>query len=137
MEFISKLVPLILIIMSVFLFLSLLRRGGKLDAEQNETPVFEEICGARLGFANYSRPFARHSIYRDFIVISAHQNRYLIDLSKIESVRSHRGLLSQGIKYAHSQGNAPKNIIIWTHKGSEIIALIKRLQDNKRRMNID
>ena len=89
--------PIVIITTIIILFvLTVTKRNQKLEIEKNLNPIYNEYCGGRQGNFNFTYPFFRLTIYKEFIVISCWQ-KWLIYLKDIKSIED-SGLWGNGFK---------------------------------------
>ena len=97
---------------------------ARTDEESGLTPLFEETAGCRIDAINYTWPFARHSIYKDFVVIKCIGGTYILPREDL-SVKSADGILSSGISYSspHQPG---RKLTVWTKNKDKILRILKK-----------
>lgn len=123
MNSVTSIVISFFLIFIFFAFIAVRLPKKRDPCENGLTPEFEEICGGRINFINYTWPFLRHSIYKDFIVIKSLFGTYIlprISLSK-EGVD---GVFSQGVRYASSK-YVGYEFRIWTFNKNKVMEIFK------------
>lgn len=95
-------------------------RDEKLPEEQGKLPVHSEICGLRADTYNATIPYARVTVYNDFMVVACPsvifggQMRYRLIPSDIVNLEVRRHLISKGLHILHTRKDLPRTLIIWS-----------------------
>ncbi len=116
--------PLFFITFIAIAFSALSAPRKKLPEELGLVPEFEEICGARVGFVNYTWPFVRHSIYKEFIVIKLWKSEFIIPRVNF-TVESSDGIISSGITYKTSK-YLGYDFRIWSSSKSQVLEILAK-----------
>ncbi|WP_151057000.1 hypothetical protein [Cellvibrio sp. KY-YJ-3] len=107
----------------LFIFIAITIPKKREPYEKGLTPEFEEICGGRINFFNYTWPFLRHSIYKEFIVVKSIFGAHMLPRESL-SEGGANGILSQGIRYV-----SPKHVgcefRIWTSNKKQVMEIFK------------
>ena len=93
------------------------------DEESGITPIFEETGGCRIDAINYTWPFARHSIYEDFIVIKCIGGSCIIPRKEL-SVNATNGIFSSGISYTTPK-RPGREFIVWSKNKDKVLAILE------------
>ena len=107
----------------LFIFIAITIPKKREPYEKGLTPEFEEICGGRINFFNYTWPLLRHSIYKEFIVVKSIFGAYMLPRESL-SEEGVNGIFSQGIRYV-----SPKYVgcefRIWTSNKNQVMEILK------------
>lgn len=87
------------------------------------SPEFEEICGGRINFINYTTPLVRHSIYESFVVIKCIGNTFILPRKGLE-VEISDGITSSGVKYK-SSNYIGSEFRLWTKNKTKVIEILE------------
>jgi hypothetical protein len=99
-------------------------RDRKSAAEFGMTPLYTEICGARIGTRNWSKPFVRVAVYPDFLVV-AYSEVIVLRHATVDHVDETRGVLSRGVRVTHHDRDAPERLIIWSSDATRFARLLE------------
>jgi hypothetical protein len=101
-------------ILILFLFRYLLKKRDILmNEELNHSAYYNENCGARFDRMNFTIPFIRVAIYKNFLVLSGFY-KYLLRSNEITKVEIKRHLFFHGVHIRHHNENVPSLLIIWS-----------------------
>ena len=122
--------PLLLVVVAV-VFVAITfevltdRRDRKAEIEAGETPLHDEICGARIDLKNWTMPFVRLTLYPKFAVISYAQ-KIVLPYGAIDSVAIEKVIAGRGVRIRHHHPGVPERLIIWS---TDVDGLRKKLAD--------
>jgi hypothetical protein len=92
--------------------------------EETAVAIYSEICGARLGARNWSKPFVQLRVHGHFLVLGCVQP-LLLPYSAMTDVRRTRTSLGRGVIIDHNLQAAPQPVVIWTNNETKLIALLE------------
>jgi hypothetical protein len=85
----------------------------RLIEELDISAIYQEQCGGRFDFFNWTIPFVRISVYDDFVTIICWNFRIILKKGDVERIEE-KGLFSSGVQIVHKRKDVPQKLIIWT-----------------------
>jgi hypothetical protein len=113
------------VIVSTVIVLAINARDRLLPEEIGTAAIYSEICGARLGPRNWSRPLVQLRVHNGFLVLGSFQP-VLLPYSSVIGLRPISTLLGRGIVIEHNLQSAPQPVVIWTQNDTKLIAVLQR-----------
>jgi hypothetical protein len=95
-----------------------------IEMEQG-SPLYWEVCGARLNWLNVTAPFARIAVYAGLVVIRVPGRMITLNRSEIETVTIVGGLFTPGVQIRHHAIGAPARITIWSGSPSRLCSTLE------------
>ena len=135
--FIKNIAPYLIIFALIVFSIMMYIPTFKMSYEKGLNPIFEQQqCGAMINSINYTWPFVRFSVYKQFVIIRTCKV-YKIHIDKIYDVRNSNLNISdlnstwlkmnrEGIYISHCESNIP-NITIWIKNTDPVIKILHSL----------
>jgi hypothetical protein len=76
---------------------------------------FTKVGGARIGWINFTWPFARLSVTQDKLTIRVMFDAYTFAPTDVYAIERYKGYLSEGIRICHNVASYPERIIFWSN----------------------
>lgn len=127
METFNKIFPFIAISLAIFAAYRIFVKGpsGRKVEEDGKIAIFEEKCGGRFNFINCTAPLVRHALYEDFLVVSYLDRCFLLNFNEIIEAENLKGLMSKGVRYHHTNNEAPKKMIVWSKQSYKFMPILR------------
>ncbi len=116
----------VILLISLFTF-DYWSSGKKNEYENNLVPLLSFRCGGNFGWTNFMKPFVRHAVYEDFVVIAYRNTKLVLPFKDITKISEPWYLFGNQVRYHHTNTKFPKKVIV---RGNEMDTL-KELLNTK------